>query len=573
MDKALLSRVEKQAWFHKHSRGLPLLLFFLVSLGTLLSVFAIERANRQREELLVERNLTEIVTGIERRASENIAILKAGAAFFAFRDSVSPQDFQEFASGLRPGEDYHGSLGIGWAKWIAPTDIAAFEAEKRAEGNALTVYPRPEVREIGAVPVVYIDPPTPLNRNALGFNMYSDPVRREAMNAAARLRQPVATGKVHLVQDKGNPDKAGFVIYMPVFQQDASGRRLKGFVYSPFRTEEFLESASESYRGRRSDITVYDGTKNLNRLLAGNAPTETDTSEASAERSVTVGERTWIISLRLKQRYALSPLSMATLVFGIIIACLVMLVARLVTKRANEDRVVLEWLTNQAAIRTSLTRELNHRVKNTLANVLSIISLTRRRAGSIDDFADSLTGRVRALSATHDLLSQTDWSNAPIGEVIGSELAPYMQDNEKHVEITGPNVSLAPNDALSLGLAVHELATNAAKYGALSTNDGRVSIEWRLLSPELVEVHWREEGGPPVNAPQKRGFGRELIEKIVAQELKAEVELEFKPAGVECRLRVPVRRLSDFALRARKDEARPPSTAARDGDRAKQAAS
>lgn len=526
-------------------------MYFLTGLGTLLSVFAIERANQQREQLVVERNVTEIVTGLERRASENVAILKAGAAFFAFRDDVSPRDFQEFASGLRSGDDYHGSLGVGWAKWIDASGIAALEAESRGDGIDLTVYPRPEPGARGVVPVIYIDPVTPLNRNAIGFNMYSEAVRRRAMDTAMRLRQPVATGMVHLAQDKGDPSKTGFLIYMPVFQQNAVGGAIKGFVYAPFRTEEFLESASELYRNRQVEIAIYDEVKSRDHLLAGNASADADLP--STERTVTVGQRKWIVLVRLKRPETLSALSTATLLFGTVVALLVMLVARLVTKRANEDRMVLEWLTNQAAIRTSLTRELNHRVKNTLANVLSIISLTRRRATSIDDFADSLIGRVRALSATHDLLSQSDWSNAPISKVIGSELAPYMQDSEKHVEITGPEVSLAPNDALSLGLAVHELATNAAKYGALSTDQGRVTIDWHLLSPELVEVHWREEGGPSVDLPQKRGFGRELIEKIVAQELKAEVELEFKPAGVECRLRVPVRRLSDFAIRAKKE--------------------
>lgn len=555
MDKALLARVEKQAWFHRHTRGLPLLLFFLVGLGTLLSVYAIESANRQREELLIERNVTEIVTGIERRASENVAILKAGAAFFAFRDTVSPQDFQEFATGLRPGEDYHGSLGIGWAKWLPPQDIATFEAEESADGSPIAVYPRPEPGQRAATPVVYIDPVTPANRNAVGFNMYSETERRTAMDMAIRLGQPVATGKIHLAQDKGDPARAGFLIYMPVYQQDAGSRVLKGFVYSPFRTEDFLDSASETYRGRRTDVTIYDGVKTRDRLLAGNIPEAVDADAPSTERTVQVGNRKWIVSVRLKPQSTLSALSTMTLLFGTVVALLVMLVARLVTKRANEDRMVLEWLTDHASIRTSLTRELNHRVKNTLANVLSIISLTRRRADSIDDFADSLIGRVRALSATHDLLSQTDWSNAPISKVIGSELAPYMQDSVKHVEMRGPDVSLAPNDALSLGLAVHELATNAAKYGALSTGDGRVTIDWRLMTPDLLEVHWREEGGPPVTPPTKRGFGRDLIEKIVAQELKTGVELEFYPGGVECRLRVPVRKLSDFSLRAKKDGA------------------
>ena len=557
MDKALLARVEKQAWFHRHSRGLPLLLFCLVGLATLLSVYAIERTNRLREELLIERNVTEIVTGIERRAAENIALLKAGSAFFAFRDAVSQRDFQEFASGLRPGEDYHGSLGIGWMKWVPTSDIEAFEAEKRAEGNNLTIYPRPGPGQSAAVPVVYLDPDTPANRNAIGFNMYSDPERRAAMDMAFKLRQPVATGKVHLAQDKGDPAKTGFLVYMPVFRQDSGGQVLKGFVYSPFRTDEFLEATSEAYRGGRAEVAVYDGAVHRDRLLAGGIEQASDGQDASTQRAVTVGQRKWIVSVRLKRRDALSPLSTVTLMFGAVVALLVMLVARLVTKRANEDRMVLEWLTDQSAIRTSLTRELNHRVKNTLANVLSIISLTRRRSDNIDDFADSLTGRVRALSATHDLLSQTDWSNAPISKVIGSELAPYIQDSEKHVEMRGPEVSLAPNDALSLGLAVHELATNAAKYGALSTDEGRVSITWRLMTPELIEVHWREEGGPAVVPPAKRGFGRELIEKIVAQELKAEVELEFSPGGVECRLRVPVRQLSDFALRANKPASAP----------------
>src|SRR5262249_40095973 len=162
-----------------------------------------------------------------------------------------------------------------------------------------------------------------------------------------------------------------------------------------------------------------------------------------------------------------------------VLGLLVMFIARLIIKRSAEDREVLEWLAGQSAIRTSLTRELNHRVKNTLANVLSIVALTRRRSVDLDDFAESLTGRIRALSATHDVLSQSDWTNAPIAEIVRSELAPYMAASDRHVEMAGPDVSLAPNDALSLGLAIHELATNAAKYGALSTIEGRIFISWK----------------------------------------------------------------------------------------------
>ena len=170
----------------------------------------------------------------------------------------------------------------------------------------------------------------------------------------------------------------------------------------------------------------------------------------------------------------------------------------------------------------------------------------------LDDFAESLTGRIRALSATHDLLSQSDWNNAPIAEVVRSELAPYMATSDRHVEVEGPEISLAPNDALSLGLALHELATNAAKYGALSTPEGHIHIAWRLLSPEIAELQWRESGGPPVKTPRKRGFGRDLLEKIVAHELQSKVDLRFDAEGVACTLQVPVRRLTNFALRSAK---------------------
>jgi two-component sensor histidine kinase len=229
---------------------------------------------------------------------------------------------------------------------------------------------------------------------------------------------------------------------------------------------------------------------------------------------------------------------------------MVMAIGRLITRRAAEDRRVLEWLSRQSAIRNSLTRELNHRVKNTLANVLSIAALTRRRSSNIDEFTESLTARIRALSATHDLLSQSDWGNAPLGEIIRSELAPYMDGGDSHVRMAGPEIKLAPNDAMSLGLAIHELATNAAKYGALSTTTGQVHVTWTLEGPDKAEIRWREEGGPTVSEPTKRGFGRDLIEKIVAHELRSQVDLQFFPEGVQCRLTVPVRESREFLLRS-----------------------
>ena len=183
--------------------------------------------------------------------------------------------------------------------------------------------------------------------------------------------------------------------------------------------------------------------------------------------------------------------------------------------------------------------------------MLSSISLTRRRATDLDGFASSLEGRIRALSATHDLLTQSDWGSTPIAAVVRAELAPYAQDSERALDISGPAVELAPNDALSLGLAIHELATNAAKYGALSVPNGQVAVPWHLITQDLARVEWAERGGPLVNqGERKRGFGSELIEKIVAHELRNPVDLRFEPEGVRCALILPVRMPAEFTMRS-----------------------
>lgn len=553
IDQALLDRVQKQAWFHRYPRGWPFLLFVIASITTAVSVLAIERADRQTRQVELDRNLTEISSALQRRVTENIALLRAGAALFATQESVSAQQFEKFAEDLQGNGDLYGSLGMGWMPLLPAGQLPAFEAAMRADGRPeFFTYPRPDGSARYATPIVYLQPGTPDNRRAIGYNMYSEPVRRAALEQAMKLDRPVASSKVHLIQDRGRSDAemAGFLIYMPVVRGEGGERQVKGFVYSPFRAESFLNSASELYRNDGIEVAIYDMRVAPETLLAKRSAD--GQNGPSMARRIDVGNHSWIVQVSERKIGSLSTLSRIILFFGALASLMVMALGRLITRRAAEDRRALEWFTSQAAIRNSLTRELNHRVKNTLANVLSIAALTRRRATDIDDFTESLTARIRALSATHDLLSQSDWGNAAIGDIVRSELAPYMEGNENHVEMAGPDIKLAPNDAMSLGLAIHELVTNAAKYGALSTIEGKIHIEWALLSPDTAEVRWREEGGPPVVEPKKRGFGRDLIEKVVAHELKSDVHLTFAREGVICNLKVPVRAAREFNLRADK---------------------
>jgi two-component sensor histidine kinase/CHASE1-domain containing sensor protein len=554
IDDALHARVQKSAWFHRYPRGWPFLLFLITSLGTGGSVIAIEHADREARAAELDRNATEIASGLQRRASESVAMLRAASALFSFRE-ITPAQFQQFAGDLynrgQSRSQFRGALGIGWSPLITPAQVPAVEASVRAGGNpTYTVWPRPIASRKLVVPVIDVMPASPVTQPAIGFDMFSDPIRAEAIDNALRLHQPVASGRLKLLYSDRDKPALGFLIYVPVYRDEADHTKATAMVYSPVRAEAFLDSAAELYRRRGVEIAIYDGDPSPEHLLVQR--TVPGRTGVTLDRQIMLANHNWTLRISAKSVQRLTLLSRMTLVFGTLLSLLVMYIARVITRRALEDRQVLEALERQATIRMQLTRELNHRVKNTLANVLSIVSLTRRRASGLDDFAESLTARIRALSATHDLLAQSDWNDAPISEIVRSELAPYLQANEGHIELAGPAINLAPNDALSLGLAIHELATNAAKYGALSTPDGRIAVTWQQMSPEVAELHWREAGGPRVEEPKRRGFGRDLIEKIVAHELRSKVELRFEPEGVQCRLLVPVRRTGAFAIRSDK---------------------
>lgn len=520
---------------------------------TLLSVFGIERAETQRETAQLAQTAQVIAGGLERRANANAAYLRSGAALFATQQAVDAPLFQTFITQLRLDQNTGGAEGIGWAMRVDRNQIPTVQNGMHRFGvRNFKIHPLPRDDQAYAVPVTYLQPETERNRSALGFNMFSESVRREAMLEAERRGMPIASGKVVLVQEGPNSTAPGFLIYTPVYSLPTKDkpRKLRGFVYSPFNARGFLDSVVDTDPERNIGIEIYDREIAPDNLLASIQPAKP--SGNYAERAINLVNRKWIVRAEAPASPALSMLSLVTLLFGLLVATLLLVLTRLVTQQAAEDRIALAWFEQQSSIRNSLTRELNHRVKNTLANVLSIIALTRRRAENLNSFADSLDGRIRALSATHDLLTQSEWGTTPIGAVVRAEMAPYAQDTEKHLEMSGPDVELAPNDALSLGLAIHELATNAAKYGALSTLEGKVKVCWQMISQDLARIEWSETGGPPVPNTQerKRGFGTDLIEKIVAHELRNPVDLRFEPEGVRCNLIIPVRRHGDFAMRA-----------------------
>ncbi|MBW8813015.1 MAG: PAS domain-containing protein [Caulobacterales bacterium] len=191
--------------------------------------------------------------------------------------------------------------------------------------------------------------------------------------------------------------------------------------------------------------------------------------------------------------------------------------------------------------RSLLINELNHRVKNTLAAVQSIARQTLRSDRPADQTLELFNARLVALSAAHNILTRENWEGAGLREIVAGALSPFEAQGRIFVE--GPDVRLSAHAAVALAMALHELATNAVKYGALSADAGEVRLAWRVGragGSGRLELEWREQGGPPVQAPRLRGFGSRLLTQGLPAELDGVAELEFAPQGVVCRISAPL---------------------------------
>ena len=189
-----------------------------------------------------------------------------------------------------------------------------------------------------------------------------------------------------------------------------------------------------------------------------------------------------------------------------------------------------------------LVRELHHRVKNTLATVQAIMGSTARSSDTIEDFKTALIGRIGALAKTHLLLSD-EGRVATIADILHSELDAFDDGSGERIKLSGPSVELSSRLAVSLGMAVHELTTNAAKHGALSVFGGKVTIAWTVVidaTRRTLNIDWVESGGPPVVEPKRQGFGARLLEFVLPGQIQAKTRIDYHPDGVRVHCVVPL---------------------------------
>lgn len=195
-----------------------------------------------------------------------------------------------------------------------------------------------------------------------------------------------------------------------------------------------------------------------------------------------------------------------------------------------------------------LINELNHRVKNTLASIQSIVSQTLRGAQSKEEASSAITARILALSRAHNVLTDENWDGADLHQMVASALEAFQQEGREAINIRGPKLRVGPHAALSIALALHELATNAVKYGALSSRSGVVDVAWTTDGLDRFRLSWTESGGPEVMPSERRGFGSRLILRVLPKELQGTADIEYRPSGVSFTLETSLTAVSDRPL-------------------------
>jgi two-component sensor histidine kinase len=183
-----------------------------------------------------------------------------------------------------------------------------------------------------------------------------------------------------------------------------------------------------------------------------------------------------------------------------------------------------------------LTREAEHRAKNLLANVTAMVQLSQ--ADTPDGLKEAIQGRIGALANVHSLFVQSRWTGAELANLVKQELSPYSREGEMRMLINGPAVILKPELAQAIGVTLHELATNAAKYGALSVAEGQVRVEWSRAEDRRLVVRWTEAGGPSAKPPTRKGFGTRMMASLI-HGVKGRVQLDWRAEGLACQIDVP----------------------------------
>jgi two-component sensor histidine kinase len=539
-------------WLRDYPRATPVAVFCAALVLVALAAFSVELAERRIWIAEQQTRVDDVASTFERQAATDAAYLAAMGSLLGNVETPSPQVFRNYVGQLRGISELNGVIGLGWIERFDQQHLPDLKARLglpsgNREGAREPVAPELETPSKWPMYLVGM-----LEDDSEGgtWSMTLDSGHQDPWVAVMdRVMKSGTIGTGDWTEGAQAGDRRElptFVVLAPA--PSALGEpRFQGVAFGVVRTKDFVAAAIDPGIMRTGQVEIVQRTPNGEKRIFW-SEAHSGALAAALSKDVQVFDQHWTLRYWPQARSGLSILSMVILFGGAAFALLLLAYVLLVQRRTIDLHAMLDAQLLQERERTAFVRELNHRVKNTLANVTSIISLTRNRTDDVQDFADMLLQRVRALAAGHSLLESGQWGPADLRAIFSTQLLAHDKVGDR-IALDGPSVEVVPQDALTIGLAVHELTTNSMRYGALSADQGRISVRWHVIEGNWVQVDWEESGGPVVVAPEKLGFGLMLVQRALAHELHRPIEIIFDPAGFRCRFFFQLRETKQFQLR------------------------
>jgi two-component sensor histidine kinase len=527
--------------------------WIILALGLVISFFvwrlvamAVTNEAQDRFRILTSRIIAK--THLTMTAYEQV--LRGAVGLLKVRENTSRKEFGRFVEAMDLDRAYPGLQGLGYAVVIKPADLKKHvEAIRRKGRSDYSVRPSGERPYYSSI--LFLEPSDRRNKGAIGYDMFSEPVRSEAMLRARDEARPSLSGRVILVQEAKKHARPGFVLFMPVYKSglpsgtlEQRRRNIAGVVFAPFRADTLMYtilSRELSWVPNNVAFAIYDGSKVSDGKLLFQTPNFAGSDNGSeftlVEESDFFG-RTWTFRFASSPAFDRSVSQIASHLALVSSLLLTMLLFVFITMKTLRQ-LQLSHLNAQMML---LTRELSHRVKNTLAVVQSIASRSLSNRSSVEEAREVFMKRLHALARAHTLLFENLWRGASLHALARQELEPFGA----RATIQGPDVQLNASSAQTLALTLHELATNALKHGAMSVEAGKLAVRWSVSIVDgepTFRFRWQENGGPPVKAPTRRGFGHTLLNQRLGLGGNRP-EVLFAPTGLVYQVLAPLKSIS-----------------------------
>lgn len=530
-------------------------IFVIVLLIGLAMTFFVYRAEQLAAESRFDVLADDAADRLRGRVEQHVAFLRAAHAFFVSQDGqVSHRSFATFVEGLDLTTGLPGIQGIGFARLIDVGEEADVSVRiGKSYGIERDVWPD-TTDQTRRTPIELLEPHDERNDAALGYDMFSEPTRRAAMIGALAFDGPFATAPVELVQEITKDKQAGFLVYIPARTKLGTSdvENVEGFVYAPFRAGDLHAAALRRAPALPVLVETHDVTGNDPVLLYRSPGLDTTEGVGAFEdtSNFEVAGRRWQIHVMSTPAFGSRLPSLGILALGSISLLLAAALAASTRSQIKALEVAQQLHRNTAQNledKELLLQEMKHRIKNSIARVLAIARHTAAHSADLPSFTGSFTARLQAMANAQDMLTRSHWQRADLNELISTELRQVFGDELSSYTLTGPAIELNERATQALGLVIHELATNALKYGGVSGEGDALKVKWqkhpKRRSDRLV-LEWSERSDEPIAAPESSGFGTKLIDANIRGELGGTVERDFTQTGLFVRLTMPLKALA-----------------------------